>query len=426
MLASLYRFLTDLGAPVIRLYLLKRRAEGREDARRFPERLGHASLERPDGQLVWCHAASVGEAVSLLTLIEKLRDTYPATHVLVTTGTVTSAQMLAGRLPEGVMHQYMPVDRMPYVNRFLNHWQPDLVIWIESELWPNMLSALRDRMIPAVLLNGRMSETSFRNWQKARGWAKDILEAFVLCLTQTEDERTRFAALGAEKVRCLGNIKYAAKPLPCDERALDEVKMATAGRPVWAIASTHSGEERMVAGVHKKLVAKWPNILTVIIPRHAVRGDEVARQLDAADVTFARRSKGETITAATQIYLADTMGELGLFYRLCPIVAMGGSFVAVGGHNPIEPAQLGAAVIFGPHMFNFAEMAREFMERGAALQVRDSDALAVALERWLGNEAERAGYAEAARALAEQKRHVMDLVLAELRPWLAAPERDAA
>ncbi len=210
MLSSMYQLATDLGAPVIGLYLRKRRAEGREDPVRFRERFGSASQPRSDGRVIWCHAASVGEAVSLLALIKKLRELYPQPPLLVTSGTVASARILEKRLPPGVVHQYVPVDRMIYVQRFLDHWRPDLALWIESELWPNMLSELRRRKIPAALLNGSMSETSFHRWRLVKGWAQEILHTFQVCLAQTEAEYARFMELGAVNVRCVGNLKYAA------------------------------------------------------------------------------------------------------------------------------------------------------------------------------------------------------------------------
>lgn len=426
MLNSAYRILTDLGAPLISLYLMKRRAEGREDPKRFGERLGHPSQARPEGRLIWLHAASVGEAASVLALIGRLRTLYFDTNILVTTGTVTSARMLASRLPRDVIHQYAPVDRMPYVDRFLDHWQPDFALWIESELWPNMLQGLRDRLIPAALLNGRMSEKSFRNWYRVRGWARELLGTFVLTLTQTEDERARFVALGARPVRCFGNLKYAANPLPYDEMELARLKGVISERPVWLFASTHRGEEEIALLTHRRLKEAWPEILTVIVPRHAARGGEIARMIEAKDVEFARRSKKEIISKQTAVYLADTMGELGLFYRLCKLAVIGGSFVPTGGHNPIEPAQLECAILLGPSTHNFAEIAREFVREQAALQLQGPDELAFTVDRLLANPGERTRLAQAARILAEQKRNVLERVIEALDPWLRPESKRAA
>lgn len=424
MLSSAYRILTDLGGPVITIYLRRRLKRGCEDPARFPERLGVASQPRPEGRLIWCHAASVGEVASLLALIEKLREYYPETQVLVTTGTVTSARVLEGRLPPGVIHQYVPVDRVSYVRKFLDHWKPDFVLWIESELWPNTLAALRARSIPAVLLNGSMSEESFRNWYRVKGWSQKILGAFALCLTQTEEGRSRFVALGAKPVRCYGNLKYASKPLPFDALALGDLRKSIADRPIWLMASTHSGEEEMALDAHRSVRAQWPDLLTIIVPRHAVRGDEVAEKIAGRGLPFAQRSKGEAITAETEIYLADTMGELGLFYRLSRIICMGGSFVPVGGHNPIEPAQLGCIIIFGPHMHSFSEVAPEFIAHQAAIPLHNANEIAFTVNRLLASPETRERYVYAARILAEQKRHVLDKVLEALKPWLGPRAQD--
>jgi 3-deoxy-D-manno-octulosonic-acid transferase len=418
MLSFFYRFLTDLCAPGISLYLLKRRRDGREDRHRFRERLGYTHYSRPLGRLIWCHAASVGEAASLLTLIDALRVTYPDTSIVITTGTITSARMLEKRLPHGVIHQYVPVDRMPYVKRFLQHWKPDLALWVESELWPNTLAALKKNMVPTVLLNGRMSAKSFRNWSRFRSWSREVLSVFDLCLVQSEEAHARYLALGAESVQITGNLKYAVKPLTCDQNILEKLQQELRGRPLWGMMSTHRGEEEIALSVQQQMKVKWSNILTVIVPRHAVRGDEIARLLTESGVSFARRSKGDFITSQTEIYLADTMGELGLFYRLCPVSVLGGSFVSIGGHNPVEPAQLGAAIIFGGAMFNFAVIAKEFVTRKAAIQLKKTGDLAVTIDRLLTHPAERIELSKAALELAEAKHHVLDEILELLKPWL--------
>lgn len=426
MLSSLYRLLTDLGAPFISLYLHRRLAAGREDARRFQERLGYASEMRPQGRIIWCHAASVGEAVSLLALIDRLQKMHPDLFILVTTGTVTSADMLRGRLSDRALHQYMPVDRMPYVTAFLDYWKPDCALWVESELWPNILAGMRARHIPAVLLNGRMSEKSFRNWRYAKPWIREILSTFHLCLTQTEDEKTRFEFLGARKVQYIGNLKFAASPLPYNEEQLVALKQAIGNRPLWLIASTHRGEEKLALEAHKKLAASHPGLLTVIVPRHAVRGPEIADLLREQALPFAQRSKKEPVTPSVAIYLADTMGELGLFYRLSPIAAIGGSFSHLGGHNPIEPAQLGAALILGPHMYNFSEITQEFKNKQAALILSATDELPAAIDRLLSSPDICASYAKAASRLAEQKTELIDKVLEALEPWLVSSSKNAA
>lgn len=418
MVAALYRTLTTLGTPLIRLYLQHRLTQGKEDADRLPERFGHASRPRPQGRLIWCHAASVGEAMSLLLLIDKLHAAIPDGVFLFTTGTVTAARMIAPRLPPYALHQFMPVDIDACVTRFLDHWRPDLAIWVESELWPNCLAALKARAIPMALLNARMSQKSFRHWYRVKGWARQMMAAITLCLAQTEDDRGRFLALGARPAKRVFNLKYASEPLPYDPAELDKMRNLIGDRPVWLMASTHRGEEELAMAAHHLLRRTYPKALTVIVPRHAVRGGEIERLIMQAGSTSARRSLGQALTADTAIYLADTMGELGLFYRLCPIVVLGGSFVPIGGHNPIEPAQLGGAIITGPHMHNFAGVMDEFLNARAVIQLPHANEIAFHIERLWANPAQRTDLAQAARFLAQQKAQVMDQVLQELQPLM--------
>jgi 3-deoxy-D-manno-octulosonic-acid transferase len=336
---ALYRGLTALATPLIHVYLARRRAQGKEDPARFEERRGRATRPRPSGPLIWLHGASVGEAMSVLTLIERLRGERPALSVMLTTGTVTSAALVAERLPTGAFHQYVPVDRPVWVRRFLDHWRPDLALWVESELWPNLVDEVHRRRVPMVLLNGRMSAGSYRRWRRLPGIIAPLLGRFALCLTQDDDQVAHFAGLGAPVVRCVGNLKCASGPLPVDAAALTALHTAVDDRPLWLAASTHDGEETMAADVHRRL-AGHRRLLTIIVPRHATRGPAIAAALGAQGLRVARRGAGEPLDATTEVYVADTIGELGLFYRLAEIAFVGGSLVPHGGHNPLEPAQL--------------------------------------------------------------------------------------
>lgn len=422
MIHALYRALTVLGGPLIGLYLKRRMARGKEDAARFAERLGRPGLARPEGRLVWLHAASVGESLSLLTLVERLAAR-PGWRVLMTTGTVTSARLMAERLPPGALHQYVPVDRPAFVRVFLDHWRPDLVLWAESDFWPNMLDAIRRRAVPLVLVQGRVSAKSFAGWQRARGFIHRLLSGFTLCLGQTPEDAARLAALGAKRVDCLGNLKMAISPLPADETELARLRAATAGRPLWLAASTHPGEEAVAARVHRALAARFPGLLTVIVPRHPHRGAEIRTELAALGVAATLRSAGEAMDSA--IHIADTMGELGLFYRLSPIVLVGKSLpeaASGGGQNPFEPAQLGAAVLFGPRMDNFPGMAPAMLAAGAALQVADAAALEQALAALLSDPETLARHRAAATAWAAGGAEALEAVLGILDPLLTEAE----
>ncbi|MBK1698651.1 3-deoxy-D-manno-octulosonic acid transferase [Rhodovibrio salinarum] len=418
---SLYRFLTFLAGPALRIYLQRRVTRGKEEKGRLRERFGIASQPRPSGPLVWLHAASVGESLSLLPLVEALRTREPALNILVTSGTVTSARLLQTRLPNQTIHQYNPIDRAAWVRRFLDHWRPDLALYVESELWPNLLGMTQARDTPTGLLNARMSESSFRNWRRMPAFIRQLMAGFHFCLAQNPTQAERMAALGARNPRPLGNLKCAAKPLEVDADALAALRAATQDRTCWLAASTHDGEETAAAQVHAALAPKHPGLLTVIAPRHPERGPEIAKLLRSRGLRLAQRSRDglQSLSADTDVYLADTLGELGLFYSLCPIAFVGGSLSGVGGHNPIEPARLGCAVVHGPDMRAFTEVAEDLSEPGGSWQVSDVDGLTRAVDRLLSEPETRGHQAHAAREVAAGQVGVLDAVLAELEPYLA-------
>lgn len=415
---TLYRMATTLGGPLIRYYLNRRLKHGKEDPARFPERLGIASLPRPDGKLVWIHAASVGEALSVLPLIERFGTDHPDWQVLVTTGTVTSARLMLERLPSHARHQFVPVDRVSYVRRFLEHWKPDLALWMESEFWPNLVIETRASAIPMVLLNGRMSERSFTGWRKRRSMIHRILTSFRLVLAQSETDGERFSELGAKDVQIPGNIKFAGGALPVDAGNLEATAQDIGARPVWLAASTHTGEEALCGRVHSGLLNTVPGLLTIIVPRHPDRGSAVTAELQGLGLNVARRAADQPITAATDVYVADTLGELGLFYRLSPLVFMGKSLLSGGGQNPIEPALLDCALIFGPDMSNFADIADKLLSAGAARSVKDEDELRETVHTLLRDSHACTQSATAARAVASSEAHVLDRVITALAPYL--------
>lgn len=426
-LVPVYRGLTVALGPAVRLYLAHRRRQGKEDALRFPEREGYPSRARPPGPLLWIHAASIGEAVSTLALIDRLAGERPALNMLVTTGTVTSAHLLATRLPTGhAWHQYVPVDRPVYVRRFLAHWRPDLALWVESELWPNLIVETRRRGIPLLLVNGRMSLASFRRWSRVPALIRPLLRGFDLCLTQDAIQAERFARLGAPRALTVGDLKSAAAPLPVDEVALSALEAAIGRRPRWLAASTHAGEEELAADAHARLRQRFPDLLTLIAPRHPPRADEIAGTLKRRGLRVRRRSRHEPIGTDTDIYLADTLGELGLFYRIGGVAYIGGSIGGIGGHNPLEAALLDCAILHGPDMANTAAMAEALRAAGASEVVTDAASLARALESILANPSVQARRAAAAATVAARQRHVLDAVLDRLSPWLDRLEPDAA
>ena len=396
----IYRLFANVGGPLVYGLLRRRLSQGKEDATRISERRGVASRLRPAGKLIWIHAASVGESQSSLALIVKLLEAEPETHVLQTTGTLTSAHLMQERLPPRSFHQFAPVDRLPWVRTFLDHWQPDIALWMESELWPNLVQETARRDIPSVLVNARMSRRSFGRWRRFSGTARRLLGTFSLCLAQTEEQADFLRCLGASPVKYLGNLKFSAATLPVDLSALDAVKAELGERTLWLAASTHPGEEETAAEVHDHLSAEWPDILTVIVPRHPVRGHEIAKALRARGLSVSLKSSGDGLTG--DIYVADTLGELGFFYRLSTIAFIGGSMASHGGHNPLEAAQLDCAVVLGPDMGNFTTVARELLDAGGAQQVNDAGAVAAAVAKLLRNPAARQEQAGAAARVASE------------------------
>lgn len=391
-----YLLATLLADPVAAPILRRRLARGKEDPARLAERLGRAGLPRPAGRLIWLHAASVGEATSALPLIAALRARDEAA-VLLTTGTVTAARRMAESLPAGVLHQFVPVDTHRAVRRFLGHWRPDLALWIESELWPRLVVETARRGVPMALVNARLSEASFRRWRRLPGMARRLLGAFRAILAQDAETVARVEALGGV-ARFGGNLKALVEAPGCDRGELAAIREALGGRSVWLAASTHSGEEAQVIAAQMEL-RRPDRPLMILAPRHPARGDEVAQLLALAGLHTTRRSAGGLPGGNTDVWLADTLGEMGLWYRLAPVSFVGGSLVPAGGHTPFEPVQLGSAVLHGPHVANFAPAYAALEAGGAAVAVRDAAELAAAVARLLAEPAEARDLCDRARGV---------------------------
>ena len=417
-LLPLYRTISTVGAPAINWYFQQRIKNGKEDRLRFGERKGFACIPRPSGSLIWVHGASVGESITVLPLIEKLRQEYPGINVLITTGTVSSGALLEKRLPDEVIHQYVPIDRPPYVCRFLDHWRPDLALWVESEFWPNLITMTNDRNIPQVLINGRISPSSYAEWKYIRGLIRRMLECFDLCMAQGEIDSARLCELGAKQVKTPGNLKYASPELPVDLGNLDFLRQKIDTRPCWFAASTHPGEEDIISDVHFRVSRSFPNLITILAPRHPDRGKKIAEKLALNGHKVSRRSAGESIYSDTNIYLADTMGELGLFFRLSPVSFIGKSLVDMGGQNPLEPARLKSAVLVGPHMWNFPDITETLLLSGAAELVTDSGSLAAALDRLLRDLNLCRSRGEIGQRVAKSHNSILQKVNHELRPFI--------
>jgi 3-deoxy-D-manno-octulosonic-acid transferase len=389
--------------------------QGKEHETRIGERRGEPSAPRLPGPLVWIHGASVGEFIAVMPLLERIRAR--GFNVLATTGTVTSAALAEKRLPPGAVHQFIPIDVPPFVTRFLDYWRPDLALFVESDLWPNLIMSAAEREIPMILINGRMSERSFRRWRHFPRMIEALLTRFDLCLVRTTDDAERFAALGAPRIATTGNLKLDAPALAVDSTKMTILASAAKDRTIIAAASTHPGEENAVIDAHRRLTITFPDLLTVIAPRHPQRGAAIADIATAARLRSALRSRGELPGGGVDIYVFDTLGELGLVYQLAPIVFMGGSLIRHGGQNPIEAAKLGAAILHGPHVANFTEIYEELDGCGGANFVTDAGTLTVRVAAWIKDGAARARAAAAAKACVDRLGGALERTTGALEPY---------
>ncbi len=416
MTLRVYRKLSFAMVPLAPALIRSRLKQGKEDPDRVGERRGLSLGTRPHGPLVWIHGASVGEVLAAAALIERLRALN--LRILLTSGTVTSAAIVAKRFPADIIHQYVPYDSPRYVARFLDHWQPSLALFIESDLWPNLILSSAARRLPMVLINGRMSPRSFPRWRRVANTISALLGQFEACLAQSETDAERFSTLGARNVITTGNLKLDVPAPPADQAKLEKLMSMTRGRPVIVAASTHPGEEEILIETHRTLAGFFPGLLTVIVPRHPDRGNAVAAIVAGAGLRFKQRSREELPAASTDIYIADTLGELGLFYRLAGIVFMGGSLVEHGGQNPIEAVKLGAAIVHGPHVFNFSEVFAALDEAGGARRADSQETLVKQLGQLLANPATRDAQVAASEQVVEQLGGALERTLAALEPYL--------
>ena len=419
---AVYRLITRLLEPLAPRLLDARAKQGKEDPDRVDERLGRASVARPDGALVWLHGVSVGETLSLLPVVERLRRSRPDLTVLVTSGTLTSAKLLARRLPAGVIHQFAPVDAPGAVAAFLDHWRPSLAVFVESELWPNLILAARQRGVKLVLASARITEKTVDGWRRFPGAAREILSAFDRILPQDETSAARLQSLGA-RIDGHVNLKLSGEAPPHDAAAFTRLSAAIGDRPVVVAASTHDGEEIALVRALDKLADR---LCLILVPRHPDRSAGIAAALSRDGYRFALRSQGREPDRDTDLYLADTLGEMGLFLRLADVVVMGGSFSAalekppVGGHNPLEPARLGKPAVTGPDMTNWAAVTEALVQAGG-LAIADAPwDLPAVIAPLLADDAAAKAMGERGRRAAAEAGSGLDRLWETLAPLLPA------
>lgn len=397
-----YRGIGMVLYPFMGPFLRLRANKGKEDRKRRYERYGYPSADKPAGPIIWFHAASVGESMAVIPVLEHVNSL--GINTIMTTGTVTSAQIVRKRLARGSYHQYVPLDLKPALERFLDHWQPDAAIFTESEIWPMTILELTKRNIPRILVNARMSDRSFKRWKNASGLAETLFENFSHVIAQSELDAERFKTLGARPVEVSGNLKVDTNALPYDEFEFNQINKLMGNRPCWVAVSTHEGEEQTVGKIHAVLKKKIPNLLTIIVPRHPERAPGIITMLKENDLSVAQRSQNEMFGDQTDIYMGDTIGEMGLFLRLAQVAFVGRSLKAHGGQNPLEPAMTGTAIISGKNVQNFRDSYKNLLEAGAVRLVADEQMLAANVEYLLRNPDEREKMQKAAFETIDQMR----------------------
>lgn len=411
-----YRFGGMLVYPLVTPYLAYRAFKGKEDRARREERFGYASANRPQGPLIWFHAASVGETSAIVPLIREIRQRN--IHVVLTTGTMTSAQVTRERLGDEVIHQYVPLDFKPAIGRFLDYWEPDCAVIAESEIWPTTIAELARRHIPQILVNARISDRSFARWQRRPALAEALFERMALVMAQSDLDAERFRDLGARQVSTSGNLKVDTDAPPHNADILAGYLKQIDGRKTWAAVSTFEGEENAAAVVHRTLKAR-DNLLTILVPRHPERADDIEAMLVSQGLKVARRTRNDPLTPDVDIFLGDTIGEMGLYLRMTQVAFMGRSlFESKGGQNPLEPAMLGCAILSGGHVQNFREAYQRLARSGSARMVRDTEMLAKGVHYLLGNDAARQAMIEAGFATVHEMQGALSATIKGLEPYI--------
>jgi 3-deoxy-D-manno-octulosonic-acid transferase len=411
-----YRLAGMAAYPFAGPYLTYRAIKGKEDRSRKLERFGYASVERPRGPLIWFHAASVGETMALIPLIREIRKR--EIHVLLTTGTVTSAELCRSRLGSDVIHQYVPLDIKIAVKRFISYWHPDAAITAESEVWPVTMMELEQAHIPQIRVNARMSDRSFARWQSHADFAETIFNKMSLVIAQSDLDAERFRDLGAWPVMTSGNLKGDTDPPPVDQELLDRYRQQIGTRKTWAAISTFEGEEKIAGTVHNAIKVRNGQ-LSIIVPRHPDRADAIEAQLKEMGLVVARRSRNDVIAPETDVFLGDSIGEMGLYLRLTEIAFVGRSMTGEGGQNPLEPAMLGCAVLSGAHVQNFREAYQKLLRAGGGRIIRDVEMLAKAVHYLMVNDNERYKMMDAGDRVIQEMRGALSSTIKGLEPYIA-------
>jgi len=419
-LLKLYNILITLLSFIAKPYLLYRVKQCKEDPKRLNERFGRTKLKRPDGKLIWCHVASVGEAISVKPLITEIEQEFPQIHILITSGTLTSSRMINSFYSASVIHQFLPFDHRIWINQFLNHWRPNLILWTESEIWPNFMLAIRKKRIPSYLINARISKNSFKNWSKTPKLFDFLLRTFKLCFPQNSETEKYLKSFNMPNIKFIGNLKLSAPPLPVDTSQYEHYRHKFKNKHIYLLASSHPGEEELFFKIHKSILKTNKNTLLIIAPRHPNRGTEIATLAqEKFKFNVNLKTSKELITSETNLYIADTIGELGLFYQLADIVFIGGSFIPHGGHNPLEACYFNCNIIFGKYMENFKDIALQLLANSAAKQFSHSKDIKPYLIKQFKQKRMDKKIAENAKIFIENQQNIPKLILDEIKASMA-------
>jgi len=376
-----YKLLTYLLRPFLNIYLIFRKLKKKEHPSRYKEKLSNITTDRSKGFLIWFHVASVGEGLSILPLVRKFEKDEKIQKILITSITLSSSEVLKKKLSKNIkiIHQFLPFDVPKFVNKFLNHWSPNLAIFIDSEIWPNLIFEIKKRKIPLLLVNGRITKKSFKKWNLLNKFSKKVFEKFDLCISSNKDTENYLKILGAKNIKNFGNLKFSITRENVDEKLETSVLDKISNRKIWCAASTHSTEEYFCAQTHLILKSTYKDILTIVIPRHINRVKKIEKELLKLKLNVIFYSNLNKLNSETDILLVDVYGETSKFFNISKSVFLGGSLIKHGGQNPIEPSRHGSKIFHGPHINNFTEIYQYLKSLDATQNINTSDELASAI-----------------------------------------------
>ena len=373
---NLYRLLINLVLLISPLIIILRLIKKKEHPIRFKEKFCFFPIKRGNGKLVWFHGSSVGEILSIIPLVEKLEKNKSIKKILITSSTLSSSKVLTKFKLKKTVHQFFPIDANFLTKKFLDYWNPAIAIFVESEIWPNMLINVKKKSIPLVLLNARITKESYKKWKMISLLSKFLFESFDISFPQNHETKKYLNSLGVKKIKFLGNLKFSESKTQKNSALNKNIEKTFKSRKIWCAVSTHNGEEKICAEAHQKLKKKYKKLLTVIIPRHVHRVNNIYKEVNNMGFKVQIHSKKSKIKKDTDIYLVDTYGETKSFFKICNTVFLGGSIVNHGGQNPLEPARLGCKILHGPNIQNFTEVYRLLNKENLSFKFYNTNQLA--------------------------------------------------